>query len=318
MQNPNTDKQLLWSPFKDDEFILYGNNILFYKITGFDSSFNRNRVDSNLFVSDNSYAKLVGSINNYQGQKLLSWYPSEIGYNNYHLIALHEMNQDQIRLLSLSSFNSSENLADNEINILKMEHARVSNQLKWQPIWQSSLLGLGCEEYEDASSIYIFDINRPNKHVYELSEFSSCLSLCWHPENSDILFAGVASQNISLFDFRVGSGAAETVHTGFVRAFSIDPKNAYRAVSHEGARIAVWDLRKFGCGPVGLMEEQKAVKCMQFCPAKADRLAVLTENSNYVNVYRIEERDEHIYKQTVNCKGSKSTFLVLIHSSTMP
>lgn len=300
--NPNTDKQLLWSPFNDDEFILYGNNILFYKITGFDGSFNRNRIDSNLFVSDNSYAKLVGSINNYQSQKLLSWYPSEIGYNNYHLIALHEINQDQIRLLSLSSFNSSENLADNEINILKIEHARVSNQLKWQPILQSSLLGLGCEQYEDASSIYIFDIHRPNKHVYELNEFSSCYSLCWHPENRDILFAGVASQNISLFDFRASSNAAEQVATSYIREFSIDPKNTYRAISCENNRIAIWDLRKFSCGPVGSMEEQKSIKSIQFCPAKADRLAVLTEGSSNVNVYRIEERDEHIYKETVNCK----------------
>ncbi len=38
MNNPKIDLQLLWSPFRDDEFILNGNIIQFYKITGFDSS----------------------------------------------------------------------------------------------------------------------------------------------------------------------------------------------------------------------------------------------------------------------------------------
>ena len=128
-----------WNTFhmpigSNDEFIVNGNGIQFYKITDFDSSSNawilwkktpsplpannffpkdRNRIDSNLLLSDKTYAKLIGSINNYQSPKLLAWYPFEIGYD---IIALHESNQNQIKLLSVSSFNPSENLADNGIS----------------------------------------------------------------------------------------------------------------------------------------------------------------------------------------------------------
>lgn len=51
------------------------------------------------------------------------------------------------------------------------------------------------------------------------------------------------------------------------------------------------------------MEESKPIKQIQYCPARADRLAVLTENSTQVNVYRIEERNDNIYKETVQCEN---------------
>ncbi len=63
-------------------------------------------------------------------------------------------------------------------------------------------------------------------------------------------------------------------------------------------------MRKFNSSKtaIGFIEETKPIKKIQFCPSKAHRLAVLTENSTQVNVYRLEERNDSIYKDTVQCK----------------
>ncbi len=49
------------------------------------------------------------------------------------------------------------------------------------------------------------------------------------------------------------------------------------------------------------MEESKPIREIQFCPARANRLGVLNEGSAQVSVYRIEEKNEIIYKETVQC-----------------
>ena len=82
MNNPKIDFSLEWSPHRDNEFILYANNILIYRISSFDGSqgfktrtniyfiltsficsrlVGKNRIDSNLVLADNSYAKLIGT-----------------------------------------------------------------------------------------------------------------------------------------------------------------------------------------------------------------------------------------------------------------
>lgn len=33
--------EIVWSPFQDNEFILYGNNILFYRINSLDNSISK-------------------------------------------------------------------------------------------------------------------------------------------------------------------------------------------------------------------------------------------------------------------------------------
>lgn len=68
--------------------------------------------------------------------------------------------------------------------------------------------------------------------------------------------------------------------------------------------MAIWDLRKFHDfkQPVALFEEPKQIKKLQYCPARSNRLAVLTEGSTNVNVYRLEEAANGILKEPVNCK----------------
>lgn len=71
--------------------------------------------------------------------------------------------------------------------------------------------------------------------------------------------------------------------------------------------LVLWDLRKFQDlrKPVALIEEPKPIKTFKFCPSKPGRVAVLLEAANSVNIYRLEERDNLIYKDTVNCKRLK-------------
>lgn len=52
---------------------------------------------------------------------------------------------------------------------------------------------------------------------------------------------------------------------------------------------------------VGTIEEPKQIKKIQFCPAKSDRFGVLTDNSTQVNVYRFEEVNNNLYRETVQC-----------------
>lgn len=63
-------------------------------------------------------------------------------------------------------------------------------------------------------------------------------------------------------------------------------------------KLVIWDMRKFRDirKPVALIEETKPIKRFQFCPAKSGRIAILTESAPSVNIYRLEERDEKIYK----------------------
>jgi hypothetical protein len=49
-------------------------------------------------VSENTCAKLLGSINNYPNQKMIAWYPHN---QSPYTIALHEADTSQIRILRL-------------------------------------------------------------------------------------------------------------------------------------------------------------------------------------------------------------------------
>ncbi len=60
-------------------------------------------------------------------------------------------------------------------------------------------------------------------------------------------------------------------------------------------------MRKFGNQPLSVMNELKPIKEIQFCPSRANRLGVLTEAANQVNVYRLEDVNENIYRETVQC-----------------
>ncbi len=64
------------------------------------------------------------------------------------------------------------------------------------------------------------------------------------------------------------------------------------------------------------MEESKPIKQIQVCPARADRLGVLTENSTQVSIYRIEEKHDLLYRETVQYdkNDSLSKIPVLINS----
>ena len=62
---------------------------------------------------------------------------------------------------------------------------------------------------------------------------------------------------------------------------------------------------------MGLIEERKPIKQIQFCPSKSNRLAVLSENSNQVNIYRLEEKNDTILKDNVQCIDNK--YFEIIH-----
>lgn len=49
------------------------------------------------------------------------------------------------------------------------------------------------------------------------------------------------------------------------------------------------------------IEEAGPIKQLQFCPSKSERLAVLTENSTQVNVYRMEEQNDNIQVDSIQC-----------------
>lgn len=66
-------------------------------------------------------------------------------------------------------------------------------------------------------------------------------------------------------------------------------------------QIALWDLRDYK-EPIDFIEETKSIKSIQFCPSRSYRLAALSESSPNVNVYRIEERDDKLIKEQIQCK----------------
>jgi hypothetical protein len=41
LKKKNKKMEIVWSPFQDNEFILYGNNILFYRINSLDNSISK-------------------------------------------------------------------------------------------------------------------------------------------------------------------------------------------------------------------------------------------------------------------------------------
>jgi hypothetical protein len=49
------------------------------------------------------------------------------------------------------------------------------------------------------------------------------------------------------------------------------------------------------------IEETRQIKKLQFCPSKSERLALLTENSTEVNVYRLEEQNNNIRADSIQC-----------------
>jgi hypothetical protein len=81
-----------WSPFFDDVFILVDSSVLFYRILSYDGSCEetnltnflgfkfffdnfrtdlaKNRNDTNIYLSDNSYANLFGSIDSFTKPKV--------------------------------------------------------------------------------------------------------------------------------------------------------------------------------------------------------------------------------------------------------
>ena len=72
-------------------------------------------------------------------------------------------------------------------------------------------------------------------------------------------------------------------------------------------KIAVWDLRKLSNlpvlkEPVLYIEEPKPIKKIEFCPSKAGRLAVLSEHSSNIKVYRLEEKNDYLVSENVQCK----------------
>lgn len=63
-------------------------------------------------------------------------------------------------------------------------------------------------------------------------------------------------------------------------------------------------MRKFSTGmPVMCIEEDEPVTKLDFCPSRSGRLGVLTEASSCVNVYRLEERNEILYTEAIQCKS---------------
>lgn len=92
MSNSNNEIAIKWSPHLDEDFILVAKSILFYRIMSFDGSgilfpfimvlkfilqifFKaKNRIDHGIFISDNTDAKLIGSINCFPNQKVFSFF----------------------------------------------------------------------------------------------------------------------------------------------------------------------------------------------------------------------------------------------------
>ncbi len=68
-------------------------------------------------------------------------------------------------------------------------------------------------------------------------------------------------------------------------------------------KIAVWDLRKFQ-EPLCFNEFQTNIKKIQFSPSKKHKLAVLTEKTTELDLYRITNIDENLQVEPIYCKES--------------
>ncbi|CAF0718217.1 unnamed protein product [Brachionus calyciflorus] len=299
--NPNLDIIIKWSPLVEEDFILVGNAVNFYHLTSVDTSF-KNRNENNFNVSESTCAKLIGSISNYPKEKIIAWYPS-IDFGPY-MIALLEADSNQIRMIRLFDQENRPNV----IPSLNIGSSKKCNQMEWNPI-KTTLLGLGFNKFESQNSICIWDLGyQSNAPLYQLDEYDTCYSFAWNPQSSEVLFAS-SENRLSLFDLRIGLKPIESLKTEFIHEFSIDQKNSYIAASHDGNnKIALWDLRKVRDSkkPIDFIDESKQIKKIQFCPSRSNRLAVLTENANYVKVYRLDEKNEILTKEQIqyqtNCK----------------
>jgi WD40 repeat protein len=247
---------IIWSPFNDDDFILVTNSIVLYKITSFK---NRN----------NNKFELIGTIDKYQSEKIVAWYPDiDIAYPT---IAIHETNQNKIHLYSFMSSDSGS--VDNDLTILELDTDRKSYKLQWNAT-KSNYLGASFEKVTGASSVLIWDAFRSTNPLYELAEFNCCYSFEWLPDNSDILFTASNDKTISIYDLRTGTMPCQRITSEYTKGFTIDPKNTTRAVSFDNNKIAIWDLRNLSNQtiPIDYLEEEYPIKKLQFCPSRPNRL----------------------------------------------
>ncbi|RNA42728.1 WD repeat-containing mio [Brachionus plicatilis] len=291
--------KIKWSPLVDEDFILVGNSVNFYRLTSIDNTF-KNRNENNIFVSESTCARLIGSINGNSKQKMISWHP----FSNPYMIALFENDSSQIRIIRM--FDHEERPT---IPLLNVGTSRKCNQIEWNPT-KSSYLGLGFDKTENSSSICIWDLGGVSINpAYQLDETGTCFSFSWNFQMSDILFASFENR-LSIFDLRVSCKPIESLKTDYIHGFSIDPINSFKAASFNQNKIALWDLRKVRDykEPVDFIEESKPIKSIQFCPSKSNRLAVLSENSSNVNVYRLEEGNDTLIKEQIQYyKHNKSS-----------
>jgi hypothetical protein len=54
--------------------------------------------------------------------------------------------------------------------------------------------------------------------------------------------------------------------------------------------------------PVLYIQEPGPIRRIEFCPSKAGRLAVLSDASAGVNVHRLEERNDCLVSEVVQCE----------------
>lgn len=137
--NTSRNIEIKWSPYSDEDFALVDSSILFYHIFSYDGScmlsffyfslfsslvslvfYNeaKNRHETNLYLSDHSYAKLFGSIDSFPKPKVnhkthsqlcyslflmfctfqnVAWYPGSD--SDFFVFGLHELGEDQIKIV---------------------------------------------------------------------------------------------------------------------------------------------------------------------------------------------------------------------------
>ncbi|KAK2146679.1 hypothetical protein LSH36_589g01037 [Paralvinella palmiformis] len=193
-----------------------------------------------LKISDNTYASLLSTNNEYQYIKCTAWYPRPEPAN---LVAVG-LATGRIVLTSFGKGSSQDphRLCGKEF---VPKHQRQCSYLAWNPV-ESNLLAEGLEKHRADYSVLIWDVYHQQRACFseepgiiqktsvELGSSEITSSLAWFPQEPQSLVTGMSNKFLRIFDLRDTSRPQSAAYTKAVYGVKVDPCCQHRLASfHE-------------------------------------------------------------------------------------
>lgn len=117
-------------------------------------------------------------------------------------------------------------------------------------------------------------------HLIGLSETAN--SMCWDKQNR-VLFAGMNHKYIKMIDIRQSTPAGPVTNTRAVYGLSVAPNGGRYMASYIDNIVCLWDIRNID-KPISLLQMQKAISKLTWCPTRSSVLGTLQRDSSFVHL----------------------------------